>query len=148
MQRLQQLGNDNLLIIQGDLQFSSRPLLSSQQFVIGGGQSVRGYRQNVRAGDDGFRLSVEGRIPVVRNEAGQPILQVAPFIEAGGVWNTLSTPVLPDQRFLASAGLGVIWQPLPQLNLRVDYGFPFTYLPDRGNNLQDKAIYFSLSYQP
>jgi hemolysin activation/secretion protein len=49
-QRVQRLNDDNLLLIQADLQLTPDSLLPSQQFVIGGGQSVRGYRQNIRSG--------------------------------------------------------------------------------------------------
>ncbi|AGY59949.1 ShlB/FhaC/HecB family hemolysin secretion/activation protein [Gloeobacter kilaueensis] len=147
--RLQLLGSGNALIFQGDLQLSFDPLLAAQQYILGGVQSVRGYRQNARQGDNGFRLSVEGRFPVVRNDAGQPVFQLAPFVEGGGVWNAGGNPnLLPDKRFLITAGLGFLWQALPGLNLRVDYGIPFVFLPDRGSNLQDNGFYFSLSYQP
>ncbi len=147
--RLQLLGDGNLLIFQGELQLSFDPLLPAQQFVLGGVQSVRGYRQNIRIGDNGLRLSVEGRIPVLRNEAGLPVLQLAPFIEGGGIWNVDGNPnILPDRRFLATAGLGVLFEPLPGFNLRLDYGVPFVFLPDRGSNLQDNGFYFSLGYRP
>jgi hemolysin activation/secretion protein len=55
VQRLHFLNRDNLLINQLDFQLTPDALLPSEQFVIGGGQSVRGYRQNVLGGDSGFR---------------------------------------------------------------------------------------------
>ena len=147
-QRVQQINNDNLLIAQLDLQLTPNPLLSSQQFVIGGGQSVRGFRQNVRSGDNGVRLSVEDRITVKKNASGNPILQVAPFIDAGLIWNADSNPNnLPGQTFLAGAGVGVLWKPLPRLNVRLDYGLPLIKLDDKGDNIQDDGLYFSLGYR-
>ncbi len=92
VQRAQLLGNDYLLILQGSLQLSADPLLPSQQFFIGGGQSLRGYRQNVRGGDNGLLFSLEGRIPIQRGGTGRPILQLAPFTDLGGVWNTSDNP--------------------------------------------------------
>lgn len=59
VQRVQRLGKDNLLIMQGDLQLTPDSLLSFHQFLIGGGQSVRGYAQSSRSGDNGVRLSLE-----------------------------------------------------------------------------------------
>lgn len=50
VQRVEQLSRNNLLVIQADLQLARDGLLGSQQFVIGGGESVRGYRQNARIG--------------------------------------------------------------------------------------------------
>ncbi len=147
-QRVQRLGNDHLLIVQADVQLTPDSLLPSQQFVIGGGQSVRGYRQNARSGDNGFRFSVEDRIALQRDANGSPILQLAPFVEMGTVWNKSSNPnLLPDRNFLASIGLGLLWQPVPKLNIRVDYGLPLVRLSDRGNNMQDSGVYFSVNYQ-
>ncbi len=148
IQRVQRLGNDNLLIVQGDLQLTPNSLLPSEQFVIGGGQSLRGYRQNVRSGDNGFRFSVENRITLERDEAGVSTFQLAPFIDLGAVWNHADNPnKLPNQTFLASAGLGLLWEPLPRLFLRVDYAVPFIDLDDRGTNAQDDGFYFSVNYQ-
>jgi hemolysin activation/secretion protein len=61
-QWLHRFSRHQLLITQLELQLTPDALLPSQQFVIGGGQSVRGYRQNARYGDNGFRFSVENRI--------------------------------------------------------------------------------------
>ena len=60
--------------------------------MIGGGQSVRGYRQNVRAGDNGFRFSIEDRIILVRDEGGEPVFILAPFFDMGSVWNVGDNP--------------------------------------------------------
>lgn len=148
-QRVQQLSNAQLLIVGLDMQLTPNSVLPSQQFVIGGGQSVRGYRQNARYGDNGLRFSIEDRITLQRNQAGAAVLQVAPFIDVGTVWNKSDNPnQLPRQRFLAGAGLGLLWEPLPRLNVRLDYGLPFVDLRDRGENVQDSGFYFSVFYLP
>ena len=145
VQRVQVLNDDNFLIIQGDLQLATDGLLPSEQFVIGGGQSVRGYRQNVRAGDNGFRFSIEDRITLVRDEGGQPVFILAPFFDMGSVWNVGDNPN-PEfsQRFITALGLGLLWQPIEGLNIRLDYAPPLIDLDDRGNNVQDDGFYFSV----
>lgn len=149
IQRVQQLSQDNLLIAQADLQLTPNSLLPSQQFVIGGGQLLRGYRQNARTGDNGFRLSLENRIAIQRNESGLPNLQIAPFIDMGAVWNKDNNPnPLPRQNFLVGAGLGLIWEPIPRLGVRLDYALPLVDLSDRGNNAQDDGFFFSVNYNP
>lgn len=148
-QRVQRLSDDHLLIVQLDLQLTPDSLLSSEQFVIGGGQSLRGYRQNVRAGDNGFRFSVEDRITLGRNEAGLATFQLAPFFDMGAVWNDSRNPNnagRPDEEFLAGIGLGLLWEPLPNLNIRLDYGLPLVDISDRGDNAQDDGFYFSVRY--
>lgn len=150
-QRVQQLNHDNLLITALDLQLTPNSLLPSQQFVIGGGQSVRGFRQNARYGDNGVRFSVEDRITLARDEAGVSTIQIAPFFDLGAVWNHPDNPNnkgLPSQKFLAGAGLGLLWQPINSLNLRLDYGVPLVDLSDRGENVQDHGFYFSVYYTP
>ncbi len=148
-QRVQRLGGDNYLLLRSELQLSPNSLLPFQQFVIGGGLSVRGYAQNARSGDNGFRLSAEGRFPVLHDQARNPVLQLAPFLDLGTVWNNGSNPNgSVSQGFLAGAGLGILWQPNRHLDLRIDYALPFVDLSDRGNSLQDNGFYFSLVVRP
>lgn len=150
IQRVQILNQDNFLIIGADIQLTPNSLLPSQQFVIGGGQSLRGYRQNIRSGDNGVRFSVEDRITLQRNEAGASTFQLAPFFDAGVVWNKSDNPnneFLPSQRFLAGIGLGLIWEIQPGLSMRLDYGYPLIKIDDKGTNAQDQGFYFSVRYQ-
>lgn len=148
VQRVQRLGDDHLLIVQADLQLTPDSLLPSEQFVIGGGQSLRGFRQNARSGDNGFRISVEDRITLRRDEAGAAVFQLAPFFDMGAVWNHPDNPnLLPDQTFLAGIGLGALFQITPNVNARFDYAIPLIDLSDRGDNIQDDGFYFTLNYR-
>lgn len=148
VQRGQRLGNDHLLIIQGDLQLTPDSLLPDYLFIVGGGQSVRGYRQNIRSGDNGFRFSIEDRITVLRDAKKNSKMQIAPFLDLGAVWNASNNPnELSSQTLLIGAGLGLIWEPFQNFKLQLNYGFPFINLQDRGNNLQDNGFYFEVNYQ-
>ncbi|MEL7245863.1 MAG: ShlB/FhaC/HecB family hemolysin secretion/activation protein [Cyanobacteria bacterium J06573_2] len=147
VQRVQRLNQDNLLIAQAELQLSPDNLLSSQQFLIGGGQSLRGYQQNSRAGDNGFRLSLENRTTLQKDELGNPNLQIAPFIDMGAVWNSSENPNdVSGENFLASVGLGLILQPIPNLQMRIDYAEPLIESSTRGENAQDRGLTFSAGY--
>lgn len=145
VQRVQRLGNNNLLILQADLQLTPDDVPSFYEFFLGGGQSLRGYRQNARSGDNGYRLSAEGRIPILRNKKKVPTLQLTPFVELGQVWKKRGDI---DDSFLASAGLGLLWQPSQNLNIRVDYGVPFVDIETPSDSLQDNGLHFSLTYSP
>lgn len=148
VQRVQVLGENNFLILQLDLQLTPDPLLPSEQFAIGGGQSVRGYRQNILAGDNGFRFSIEDRITIARDDSENPVFTIAPFFDMGAVWNAGDNPnsIVEDQRFIAGLGLGLIWQPFKGLNLRLDYAPPLINLDTSGDNIQDHGLYFSAGY--
>ncbi len=145
-QRVQRLSRSQLLVLQMDLQLTPDPLLSSEQFVIGGGRSLRGFRQNARAGDNGLRVSVEDRITLVRNEAGEAAFQLLPFADVGVVWNN-GDAALPGQNILAGVGIGALWEVLPDFTVRLDLAVPLIDLDDRGENAQDDGIYFSVNYQ-
>ncbi|NEP03272.1 MAG: ShlB/FhaC/HecB family hemolysin secretion/activation protein [Symploca sp. SIO2E9] len=153
LQRVQLLGEDNFLIVGADIQLTTNSLLPSQQFLIGGGQSLRGYRQNVRGRDNGLRFSVEDRIILERNEIGDTTLQLAPFFDAGYVWNNPDNPSndslrqVQSERFLAGLGMGLIWQVQPQMEIRLDYGIPLVDIDDRGDNIQDDGLYFTVRYR-
>lgn len=147
VQRVKLLNPNNLLIIQADLQLSPDTLLPSQQFVIGGGQSLRGFRQNARSADNGFRFSVEDRITLARDEAGDAVFQLAPFFDMGAVWNNEDNPnVLADQKFLTGLGLGTWWQVEKGFTIRLDYALPLVNLDDRAENIQDGGLYFNVNY--
>ncbi|WP_282956348.1 ShlB/FhaC/HecB family hemolysin secretion/activation protein [[Limnothrix rosea] IAM M-220] len=147
IQRVKLLNPNNLLVIQADLQLTPDTLLPSQQFVIGGGQSLRGFRQNARSADNGFRFSVEDRITLARDESGDAVFQLAPFFDMGTVWNSDNNPnVLADQKFLAGIGLGAWWQIEKGFTVRFDYALPLVNLDDRGDNWQDDGLYFNVNY--
>ncbi|MEO0539657.1 MAG: ShlB/FhaC/HecB family hemolysin secretion/activation protein [Cyanobacteria bacterium P01_A01_bin.105] len=146
VQRAQVLNSDNLLIVQADVQLSANSLLGSEQFVIGGPQSVRGYSQNARFGDNGLRLSVEDRIVAQRDEAGAPILQIAPFVDLASVWNS-GSGTANQQNFLLGTGVGFLYQPVEPLNLRVDVGVPLVNLNEPGDSPQDAFIYLLIDYE-
>ena len=147
-QRLQVINEDNLFIAQLDLQLTPDPLLPMEQFAIGGAQSVRGYRQNVLAADNGIRLSLEDRITLVRDDKERTVFTLAPFFDVGAVWMASGNPnqVGANNNIIAGLGLGLIYQPIPNLNVRVDYAPPLMNLNIRGNNIQDDGLYLSINY--
>lgn len=145
VQRAQVLNQDHLLIVQGDLQLASDTLLGSEQFVIGGRQSVRGYSQNARFGDNGIRLSVEDRITLQRNESGAPIMLLSPFVDMAAVWNTKSGTTVNDDRFLLGTGVGFTYRPIEGLDLRLDLGLPLVDIDDSAP--QDVFIYLDFDLE-
>jgi hemolysin activation/secretion protein len=144
VQRVQAFGQDNYGIAQLQFQLTPDRLVPDRQFVLSGVQSVRGYRQNVRFGDNGVRLSLENRTILARNSQGQANLQLAINADAAQVWNNGGVSI-PDN-FLASVGAGILWEPLPKLYTRFDYGVPLRSISDRGNSFQDSGFNLSVGY--
>ncbi|WP_017302798.1 ShlB/FhaC/HecB family hemolysin secretion/activation protein [Spirulina subsalsa] len=146
--RVQQFGRDHLLIVQGDVQLSPNNLLASELFSMGGGQTLRGYRQGARSGDNGWRLSVENRFTLWRDEEEESLLQFAPFVDGGMVWNNPSNPSqIQSNAFLAGLGAGLIWIPVQNLTIRLDATLPLINIRDRQTNAQDDGLYFGVNYR-
>jgi hemolysin activation/secretion protein len=52
-----------VMSLRADGQWASEPLISNEQFGVGGVNSVRGYREGEVFGDDGWRVSLEQKTP-------------------------------------------------------------------------------------
>lgn len=142
-QWVQQVTPRSILVSRINAQLTPDSLLSLEKFSIGGIDTVRGYRQNELVTDNGVTASVELFIPLTSNSNE---LRIAPFFDIGAAWNNRG--INPDPNIIAGVGVGLLWQPNRDLNLRLDYGLPLIDIEDRGDTLQDNGLYFSLQYQP
>ena len=148
VQRLQVLGRDHHLLIQGQVQLTPDSLLGSEQSFIGGAQSVRGYGQNQRFGDNGVRLSIENQITLVREEDGRPLAKVNPFLDLGYVWYTNSDSQPTRENFLLGIGAGFELNPLENLTSRIDIGFPLISANELSSDrATEPQVYFNIQYQ-
>lgn len=146
-QWVQRLGADSLLLLRGSAQIAAEPLLSAEQFGLGGQATVRGYRQDQLLTDSGLQASLEVRLPILRvpEVDATPVggvLQIAPFTDVGYGWNV--NRASPESAALLGAGVGLIWQQ-PNLGARLDWGIPVIGGNNRGT-LQENGIYFSVNY--
>ena len=66
MQWARLLAPDTVLVLRGDVQFADRPLISFEQFGLGGIDNVRGYGRDILLKDNGVFASAELRVPIVR----------------------------------------------------------------------------------
>lgn len=141
------LDTDSLLILKANAQFADRGLLSAEQFGIGGGSSVRGYRQDRLLTDNGVFASAEARFPVLRVPELQSTLLIAPFVDFGTGWND-NPADNPDPRTLLSVGFGLQLQQADNLTARLDWGIPLINGSADGSNWQENGLYFSVVYTP
>lgn len=140
------LAPDTLLLIRGDAQIADRPLLSSEQFGLGGLGSVRGYRQDFLLTDNGAIFTTEVRLPVWKQR--QNLLHIIPFIDIGTAWNKSGNEARLDNNTLASIGLGLQLNLGERFNARLDYGIPLISVDSRKNSWQENGIYFTISTTP
>ncbi len=106
-------------------QFADSPLVTNEQFSIGGNSSVRGYFQSDAVGDDGVNGSIELRSPSLASKLGGFVDELRFFAFADGGFVRVRSP-LPDQDSeftLVSAGAGGRFQLLRYLKGNVAYGW-------------------------
>ncbi|HUJ11450.1 MAG TPA: ShlB/FhaC/HecB family hemolysin secretion/activation protein [Verrucomicrobiae bacterium] len=133
------------LIMRTDVQWTDQPLVSLEQFTLGGASNVRGYRENQLVRDRGVYSGVELRVPVLANKIGAPVVQIAPFFDFGGAWNIDADT--PEPTTISSAGIGVLLTPNRHLRAQLYWGHAFRDINESGDNLQDSGIHFQVNFE-
>lgn len=123
VRRIQRLG-DWRFIASGDAQFASGPLIGSEDFYIGGADSVRGYLQSEQGGEDGGRLSLEIMTPSLL--PGSFDLNLLAFYDAGIVRVAQPLPGQTESYSLNSAGAGIRVSWSKYLSGSLDWARTFT----------------------
>ncbi len=106
------------------LQASTDPLLPSEQFGLGGSDTVRGYLERVFLADDALCANIELRtppmslFPSVKNE-----LRFLAFVDYGRGWNLKTSPPEGRNGTLIGVGPGLRYKVFPYFTARLDYGF-------------------------
>jgi hemolysin activation/secretion protein len=128
-------------------QFSNDHLFPLEQAVVGGRNSVRGYREYTFVRDNAFVGNFELRVPVYANAQGLDILHLAPFVDIGRSWNTGADDT-PARNTLASVGAGLLWQIHQTSRFEVYWGQQLNHLKGGEGNLQDHGLHIQLVVQP
>jgi hemolysin activation/secretion protein len=134
---------DTIWTMRGELQLADRPLVPSEQFSLGGVDTVRGYRPNTLLSDGGWLASTELQIPVMRFPKSKGLVQIAPFLDMGGGWNQGGDA--PKTSQLMSTGLGLIWKQGNRFTARLDWGFP---LRAADKDIRQDGPHFSILFNP
>ena len=136
------LAPNTLLLLRGGLQIANDALLPSEQFSVGGFNTVRGYRQDQLLTDNGLLASAELRIPIIKGFSESGIVQIVPFMDYGQGWNDSDVPN-PDPQNLLAMGMGLLWRE-ENFTFRFDYGIPLIDTNSRDRTLQEQGLYLSL----
>ena len=130
LSRLQQFTHSDALYFGFSGQASSKNLDTSEQFYLGGPDSVRGYDVGVLSGSRGYLATVEYRHDAAfQNIPG--IWQFSVFVDTGWV-QQYKNPFVPGPNTgqLSSAGFGVQWNGPYKLLLSASVAFPFGRTPE------------------
>ncbi|MGO1072799.1 ShlB/FhaC/HecB family hemolysin secretion/activation protein [Lysobacter sp. CA199] len=132
--------NDAQLMLRLQTQFAGEPLISNEQFSIGGLDSVRGYYESESLGDMGAAATLEARTRSFADALGDAFqeLRLRAFVDAG--YARINDP-LPDQlrsETLVSAGLGASLKAFGHLNGSIDVSHPLSS-PNGNDRKPDKV---------
>lgn len=139
LQRLQRLTSSFNLVLEGRAQLSNNPLLSSEEFGLGGISTVRGYDPSEVVGDDG----INGKVELQWNSDTRET-QIFGFLDSGTVWNQDASNSDDKRTSLTSTGVGV----RVDLPMEVDVEFLMALPLHRNIETQgerDPQFFFSLS---
>ncbi len=135
----------NLIILRTDMQWTDNRLPWTEQFSVGGANTVRGYRENQLVGGRAIVASVEGRVPIVFDKTGAGTFYVAPFCDFGQAAEVGSG--IPGPNTIASCGIGLLFNPNRHLNAQLYWGARLVHVPNPNDNLQDLGIHFKVTFE-
>lgn len=116
-------------------QVASRNLLASEQFGLGGYNTVRGYKEREVNVDNAFLASAELRTrpySFIGKEAFKDMLQLLLFLDYGIGGNVHTDRGERQTQYLLGFGPGVRYDITPYLNFRGDLGIQIHKLDSRG----------------
>lgn len=140
------------LLYRTDVQLASDPLFSIEQYAVGGINTVRGFRENLVVTDNAFVASIEPRftvyrfpLPLIGDPETDGAIQLAPFFDYGRAFSSDGT--VADSFNLASAGIGLRWQPFGQMQAELYWGHKVLdpQIEVSNKTLQDHGIHFRVT---
>jgi hemolysin activation/secretion protein len=144
--REQGLGENWGLLLAASGQVSADPLLSGEEFALGGARFGRAYDYYEVSGDHGVGLSAELRYGRELAESLLSAYQLYGFYDWGRVWNRNLPEGFADQRTrtLSSVGAGLRLTLLDHVRSSLEIARPLTFTPDTTGD-RSARVFFSLS---
>lgn len=148
LQRLQRVTGAVNVQLTARGQLSDGPLLSSEEFGVGGISSGRGYDPSEIVGDEG----ISGSLEVQWNNPFQPDGQIVQkyqlytFFDIGRVWNDDATTNDEERESLAATGAGLRMNFTHDMQAGVGVAFPLTRRVESEDD-KDPRFYLNVSKQ-
>lgn len=145
--------DNRTLLLRGRAQLANKDLLpASEQFQIGGMSTVRGYREGLLIGDDGYFISAEYNFPLtpdVDGSRGNPFTERwrgFVFFDHGGAFPFKGNDEgINSDDFLASIGFGFSINLGKKLRGRLVAGLPII---SRDDDEDEPTLHFYLQSMP
>lgn len=130
----------------GSWQLAAQPLISNEQFAIGGVDTVRGYLESAALGDNGVVLSLEATTPNYAKRIADSLddLHLLAFVDGGFVH--VREPITAENRTtLAGVGVGLRLQGWRGVSAGIDWAVALRGLGDTERG--DSRGHFRLGYE-
>jgi hemolysin activation/secretion protein len=136
--RYQPLSDNTSFLFRASGQWSTDTLLASEEWLIGGIDSVHGFSIGESAGDSGYSAGLSFRLNPL---ADKQILQFATFLDYGHTYKRTIFPGSQHSTDLAGVGFGVSshLMTVAPTDVRFDVGFP---LHPSTNRINDKPVLY------
>ncbi len=128
-ERTQNLPAGMRLILKLDGQYATEPLISGEQYMAGGMESVRGYKENELAGDHALHGSIALYGPDLGGALGlgdQAGIMPFVFYDRASLWLRDPLPGQCRASNLQGAGAGLRGSVTPHISFEVDWGAALT----------------------
>ncbi|WP_275699628.1 ShlB/FhaC/HecB family hemolysin secretion/activation protein [Ramlibacter paludis] len=122
--RLQRLGGGPFSVYAAASgQLASKNLDVSEKMQLGGMNGVRAYPEGEAYGDEGYLLTLEGRMDITALPPAIPgAIQLVAFVDAGGITiNKNPWAPIDNHRRLSAAGVGINWAQAGNFLVRTSY---------------------------
>ncbi|WP_114861800.1 ShlB/FhaC/HecB family hemolysin secretion/activation protein [Azospirillum brasilense] len=144
LSRVQTLMSPLELVLSAAGQYSRRPLLASEQFVVGATTFGRGYDPAALSGDRGIAAAAELRYPIALGLDFLDSVTPYSFVNTGHVWNWTGTQL---EGHLWSTGAGLRMNFIEGLAGHVEVSRPLTTTIIDNDSSHKTRFNFSLTYQ-
>lgn len=148
LSRIQPISGPWSLFASAAGQYSFDPLLSSEEFALGGSEFGSAYDSAEITGDSGFGTRAELQYNASEQNAAISQYQIYGFYDIGTVYNR--SPIAGSETSsasLASTGLGARLNLFEQVNASVEAAVPLTRDVAANDNSNDPRVFFSLQYR-
>ncbi|HSX27070.1 MAG TPA: ShlB/FhaC/HecB family hemolysin secretion/activation protein [Chlamydiales bacterium] len=118
-------------------QAASANLLPSEEYGLGGYDTVRGYKERIVNGDDAFVANVEflnSPVPLLKRTPSIDSLQFLVFGDYGAAFVHQATAGQKSVQHLYSVGTGLRYKIGTNISVRADWGYQLHHIPDSGPN--------------
>lgn len=122
-------------------QLSSNPLLSSEEFGVGGRAFGRGYDSSEIVGDDGFGASAEVRWKPGYESGLMQDYEIFGFYDFGRIFNQETETTNIEKESIASAGIGLRADFSDNINGELIYAEPLTKDVSAYDNSNSKILF-------